>query len=149
VNLDEPVPPSTVGSRQCQPRAQQEREVLDEIGPQARALMTLDAEPANTEAAAALRQVRLLERIESLDPALAAGADAAPQDLAAQLAAADVAFAGNDVDAALRRLLTMLVGSGESERDAVRERLLEYFELLGADDPRVAPARRELARALF
>jgi len=109
----------------------------------------LDAEPANAEAAAALRQVRLFERVESLDPALAAGADAAPQDLAAQLAAADVAFAGNDADAALRRLLTLLAASGPDERDAVRERLLEYFELLGADDPRVAPARRELARVLF
>jgi putative thioredoxin len=41
-----------------------------------------------------------------------------------------------------------LRGSAE-ERDAVRERLIEYFELLGADDPRVAPARRELARVLF
>jgi len=38
--------------------------------------------------------------------------------------------------------------SGE-DRDAVRERLIEYFDLLGPDDPRVAPARRALANALF
>jgi putative thioredoxin len=31
----------------------------------------------------------------------------------------------------------------------VRTRLLEYFDLLGPDDPRVPVARRELARALF
>ncbi|MFN2518292.1 MAG: tetratricopeptide repeat protein [Jatrophihabitantaceae bacterium] len=109
----------------------------------------LDAEPANSEAAVALRQVRLFERLESHDPALAARADAAPHDIAAQLAAADLSFANNDVDGALRRLLSLLARTGSDERDVVRERLIEYFELLGGDDPRVAPARRELARVLF
>jgi len=109
----------------------------------------LDAEPANPDAALALRQVRLFERIESHDPGLVARADAAPGDLEAQLAAADFAFAGNDADAAFARLLAVLRRTSAEERDAVRERLVEYFELLGADDPRVAPARRELARVLF
>jgi putative thioredoxin len=31
----------------------------------------------------------------------------------------------------------------------IRDRMVEYFELLGPDDPRVPPARRELANALF
>jgi putative thioredoxin len=31
----------------------------------------------------------------------------------------------------------------------VRERLLEFFELLGPGDPRVPAARRRLAQALF
>jgi putative thioredoxin len=35
------------------------------------------------------------------------------------------------------------------DRDRVRERLIEYFELLGPDDPRVPAARRALTRALF
>ena len=35
------------------------------------------------------------------------------------------------------------------DRDAVRVRLLELFEVVGADDPRVIAARRALARALF
>jgi putative thioredoxin len=35
------------------------------------------------------------------------------------------------------------------DRDAVRLRLLELFEVVGADDPRVVAARRALARALF
>ncbi|PZS27318.1 MAG: co-chaperone YbbN [Pseudonocardiales bacterium] len=109
----------------------------------------LDAEPANSEVAAALRQVRLFERLESIDPALAARADQAPDDLAAQLAAADVDFARNDIDPAFSRLLSLLARTGSDERDLVRQRLLEYFELLGSDDPRVAPARRELARVLF
>jgi len=109
----------------------------------------LDAEPANPDAALALRQVRLFERIESHDSGLVARADAAPGDLEAQLAAADFTFAGNDADAAFARLLAVLRRTSAEERDAVRERLVEYFELLGADDPRVAPARRELARVLF
>jgi putative thioredoxin len=109
----------------------------------------LAAEPANTEAALALRQVRLIERVESHDPALAARADSSPDDVAAQLAAADLAFAGNDVDGALARLLALLARTAGEARDPVRERLLEYFELLGPDDARVAPARREMARVLF
>ncbi|MEP7178989.1 MAG: tetratricopeptide repeat protein [Pseudonocardiales bacterium] len=109
----------------------------------------LDAEPANTQVAMALRQVRLFERIESLDPALAAAADSTPDDLQAQLAAADFAFAANDANVAFERLLTLMTRSGAEERETLRERLLEYFELLGSDDPRVGPARRELARVLF
>jgi putative thioredoxin len=35
------------------------------------------------------------------------------------------------------------------DRDAVRLRLLELFEVVGGDDPRVTAARRALARALF
>jgi putative thioredoxin len=31
----------------------------------------------------------------------------------------------------------------------VRKRLLEFFDLLGPDDPRVPAARRQLARSLF
>lgn len=109
----------------------------------------LDAEPANGDAAAALGQVRLLERIESHDPALVARADESPSDLEAQFAAADVSFGDADADAAFSRLLDLLARTSGDERDAVRQRLLEYFELLGPDDPRVAPARRELARVLF
>jgi putative thioredoxin len=109
----------------------------------------LDSEPANAQVAMALRQVRLFERVESLDPALAAAADATPDDLQAQLAAADLAFASNDATGAFDRLLALLARSGPEDRETIRERLLEYFELLGSDDPRVAPARRELARVLF
>lgn len=109
----------------------------------------LDSEPANSDAAMALRQVRLFERIEAHDPEAVARADAAPDDLELQLAAADLTLAANDADGAFARLLAMLGRTGAGERDVVRERLIEYFELLGADDPRVAPARRELARMLF
>lgn len=109
----------------------------------------LDAEPANTEAALALLQVRLLERVGALDPSVAARADAEPGDIDAQLAAADLALAANDVDASFARLLAALSNSSGDDRDRVRQRLVEYFDLLGNDDPRVGPARREMARVLF
>lgn len=106
----------------------------------------LDVEPANAAAALAIRQVALLERIEALGDATTTPA---ADDVAGQLGAADLAFAADDVDGALRRLLDLLPRTSGDERDTVRERLIDYFELLGADDPRVGPARREMARALF
>jgi putative thioredoxin len=109
----------------------------------------LAEEPRNELAALALRQVKLLHRVESADPALAARAETAPDDVEAQLAAADTALAGNDVDGALTRLLDALRRMTGEDRDAVRRRLVEYLELLGPEDPRVGPARREMARALF
>ncbi|MEP6598133.1 MAG: tetratricopeptide repeat protein [Actinomycetota bacterium] len=109
----------------------------------------LAAEPANAEAALALRQVHLLDRIGKIDPALVARAESDPDDVQAQLAAADDAIAANDADGALRRLIALVKRLSGDERDVVRQRLLEYFDILGPDDPRVAPARRELASALF
>ncbi|SOD73340.1 putative thioredoxin [Jatrophihabitans sp. GAS493] len=109
----------------------------------------LDAEPANSEAVLALRQVRLFQRLSELDPALVALADSEPANVQAGLAAADAALANNDVDAALARLISLVKAVSAEEKDVVRTRLLEYFDLLGPDDPRVAPARRELGRALF
>ena len=109
----------------------------------------LDAEPSNADAASALRQVALLQRIDALDDSALSRADGAPGDVAAQLAAADYALAGGDVDAAFARLLQTLRRTSGDDRDAVRDRLVEYFEILGPDDPRVGPARRQLASALF
>jgi putative thioredoxin len=106
----------------------------------------LDAEPANAAAALALKQVDLLARVEALPQTV--GAPAA-DDVVGQLAAADLEIVSDDVAAALRRLLDLLTRTSGDEREQVRQRLLEYFELLGPDDPRVPDARREMARALF
>jgi putative thioredoxin len=109
----------------------------------------LDQEPANQEASLALGQVRLMQRLESIDADAAQRADSAPDDVDAQLAAADLSLAGNDVPGALDRLLKTITRVRGDDRDRVRQRLLEYFDLLGPDDPRVPTARRELTRALF
>ena len=109
----------------------------------------LDQEPANADATLALGQVRLMQRLESVDEGAIARADAAPGDVDLQLAAADLSLAGNDVQAALDRLVATVGRVAGDDRDRVRQRLIEFFDLLGPDDPRVPAARRALARALF
>ena len=109
----------------------------------------LAEEPGNAEAQLALQQVALLRRLESVDRDAPARADASPTDVDAQLAAADLSLASNDVQGALDRLLRAVTAVAGDDRDRVRQRLLEYFDLLGPDDPRVPPARRALTRALF
>jgi putative thioredoxin len=118
----------------------------DYAGARERFQAILDAEPANAAAALALHQVALLARVDGFGDV---SADPAADDLDGQLAAADLAFVEGDPDAALRRLLDLLVRTFGDERELVRQRLIEYFELLGPDDSRVGPARREMARALF
>lgn len=109
----------------------------------------LDAEPNNAAASVGLAQTRLLQRVATADPTLASRADAEMDNVAAQLAAADAAMASGDADGALHRLLAALTRTAGDDREAVRQRLLDLFEILGPDDERVAPARREMARALF
>jgi putative thioredoxin len=109
----------------------------------------LVAEPANIEAQLALRQVALLKRLADLPADALARAESAPNDVDAQLTAADAEFANNQIETAFARLIGLVKRVYGEDRTPVRDRLVEYFELLGPDDPRVGPARRELANALF
>ena len=109
----------------------------------------LSQEPANTEAALALRQVDLLKRLSVLPPDAVEAAAVLPDDVEAQLAAADAELAGNQIPEALNRLIGLVKRLRGEDRAPVRARLVEYFELLGPDDPRVPTARRYLANALF
>lgn len=109
----------------------------------------LDAEPDNEQAKLALAQVRLSARTESADPAAIERADAAPDDLDAQIAAADAEVALQRVDAAFDRLVKAIKRSSGEDRDRVRRHLVDMFELFPNDDERVLAARRALASALF
>jgi putative thioredoxin len=109
----------------------------------------LAVEPANAEAQAALSQVRFMARAESADPSAIAAADASPDDVAAQKAAADAELAGGQVEAAFDRLVKTVQRTFGEDRDAAREHLVSLFELFAPDDPRVTTARRALARALY
>ena len=109
----------------------------------------LAVEPGNEQAAAALAQVRFLARAEQADPSAIARADAAPDDVDAQLAAADAEVAVDRVEAAFSRLVATVGRTFGDDRDRVRQHLVGLFELFPGDDPRVATARRALARALF
>ncbi|TDP97591.1 putative thioredoxin [Labedaea rhizosphaerae] len=109
----------------------------------------LDAEPGNEEVKAALAQVRFIARAESADPNAIATADANPDDLDAQFAAADVELAEQRVEDAFRRLVDTVRRTAGEDRDRVRSHLVELFGLFPADDPKVLAARRDLASALF
>jgi putative thioredoxin len=109
----------------------------------------LDAEPGNEDARAALNQVRFLARTESADPTAIERADAAPDDVDAQLAAADAEIAMDRVEQGFTRLVDVIRRTTGDDRDRVREHLLELFRLFPSDDPRVIAARRNLASALY
>ncbi|HEX2300930.1 MAG TPA: tetratricopeptide repeat protein, partial [Pseudonocardiaceae bacterium] len=106
-------------------------------------------EPANEMAKAALAQVRFLARAAEIDPSVVARADDAPDDVDAQLAAADAEVTDQRVEQAFERLLGAVRRLHGEDRNRVRAHLVELFELFPPDDPRVASARRALARALF
>jgi len=129
--------------------AEQALEIGDYAAAEAAYQQILDSEPANEEARAALFQVRFLARAETADPDAPARADAAADDLDAQLAAADTEIAGQQVDQAFERLVAAVRRFSGEDRDRVRAHLVELFELFPTDDARVAAARRSLARALY
>lgn len=107
-------------------------------------------DPASTEAKLGLAQAELLGRVQGLD-AQQVRKEAAgnPADVAAQLRAADLDLVGGHVEDAFGRLVETVQRTAGEDREAARLRLLELFEVIGADDPRVVTARSALARVLF
>lgn len=109
----------------------------------------LQEDPSDTEARAALEQVELLIRSGGLDTEeTMTRAAAAPADVEAQLAAADVELAAGQAQPALDRLLALVRASGGEEREQARARLVSFFEIVG-NTPEVQAARRDLASALY
>ncbi|MFM9366698.1 tetratricopeptide repeat protein [Streptomyces sp. Da 82-17] len=107
-------------------------------------------DPGNTEAKLGLAQAELLQRVQDLDPQqVRKDAAEKPADVAAQIAAADLDLVGGHVEDAFGRLVDTVKRTFGDDRNAARVRLLELFEVVGAEDPRVAQARSALARALF
>ncbi|WP_217554476.1 tetratricopeptide repeat protein [Streptomyces sp. GbtcB6] len=110
----------------------------------------LSDDPGNSEAKLGLAQAELLQRVQGMDPqAVRKDAAEKPADAEAQIAAADLDLVGGHVEDAFGRLIETVQRTAGDDRDAVRRRLLELFEVVGIDDPRVVGARRALARALF
>jgi putative thioredoxin len=107
-------------------------------------------DPRDQLAVAGLAQVSLLKRLDgvSADAVRSAAADA-PDDLDAQLAVADLDVSGGHLDDAFGRLLDLFPTLDTDGRNAVRQRLLDYFEIAGGEDPRVGAARRRLTTLLY
>ena len=107
-------------------------------------------DPRDALAVAGLAQANLLRRLQgkTLD-AIRNAAASAPDDLDAQLDVADLDLSGGHVEDAFDRLLTLFPKLDADGRKRVRERLVELFEVVGTEDPRVAAARRRLTNLLF
>lgn len=106
--------------------------------------------PNDPEAKAGRAQVALLARSTGSDPAaVLAAAQAEPDSVDAQLAAADLEVLTGQPDQAFGRLIALIRTSAGSDRETVRVRLLELFEVVGAAEPAVLKARRDLMSALF
>jgi putative thioredoxin len=106
--------------------------------------------PRDAMARAGLAQVSLLERTQDADPVAARQAAARdPKDVDAQLLAADLDVLDGEVDDAFARLIDLVRRTAGDDRERARLRLVDLFEVVGAEDPRVGPARRALASALY
>ncbi|MDQ1512723.1 MAG: putative thioredoxin [Microbacteriaceae bacterium] len=106
-------------------------------------------DPRDSAAVAALAQVELLDRLQTVPADAREKAAADPDDVAAALAVADFDMGGGHVEDAFSRLLGTFARAGGDDRTLIRTRLLDYFALVGSDDPRVVAARRRLTTLLY
>jgi putative thioredoxin len=109
----------------------------------------LAEEPDHPDATLALRQVQLFRRAEEAGPHALAEAEAAPDDVTAQIRAADFLLGTGDVDGAFSLLLDVVRRTAGEDRDQARKHLVELLAIVGDQDPRVGAARRALTLALF
>ena len=109
----------------------------------------LDAKPNDPEAKGAVRQISFLQRASGHGPNALAAADAAPGDIDAVLAAADVEILQQNIASAFDRLIDLFKRTADDDRTKVRTRLIELFDLFDPADPEVIAGRRKLANALY
>ncbi len=110
----------------------------------------LNENPSDQDATSGLAQVQLHRRVQGVDgeAALTRAAEA-PDDVDAQLLAADVEVLQGRAEQAYARLVDLVRRTRDAERNRAREHLLSLFTIAGPDDPAVSRARRDLANALF
>ncbi|MEX1079021.1 MAG: tetratricopeptide repeat protein [Homoserinimonas sp.] len=107
-------------------------------------------DPRDDQAMAGLAQVSLLHRLHGVSASdIRTAAGDRPQDLDPQLAVADLDVSGGHLEDAFDRLLSLFPTLDADSKTTVRTRLLDYFQIAGADDPRVVAARRRLTALLY
>ena len=121
----------------------------DYVGAQRAYEEILAAEPGNEQAKAALSQAALFARVDALPPDIIARADADPEDVQAQIGAADAQLAAGSVAEAFAS-----VGrhrAAHARRRPVRRPGAPRVAVRAVrlDDPEVVSARRALAAALY
>lgn len=109
----------------------------------------LNQAPDDIDAKSGLAQVALARRLAAIDQAdLQNRVQSGDTSRATRFEVADLLVASGEVDNGLAGLIDLVRTSAGDERDEVRQRLIELFDLLG-EHPAVPPARRALANALF
>lgn len=149
----EPEPAPEEGDTELPPRHQEAYDAIErgDLGAATVAYeRALAEQPTDEQARLGLGQVALLRRTQDLDPTqVRAAAAADPADVDAQLQAADLDLAGGHVEDSFGRLVEAVRRTSGPDRERIRARLLELFDVVGAGDPAVATARRALMSALF
>lgn len=122
----------------------------DYAGAAAEYARVMESDPSDALAAREHAKALLLARSGSADVReVRAAAAAAPDDVEAQLAVADIDMIGGQIQDAFDRLLDFLAAGHKGDLEAVRQRLLEYFTIPEPTDPRLARARRRLATLML
>jgi len=112
--------------------------------------LAIAQDPRDHLAVAGLAQVSLLARLDGTSAdAIRSAAASAPTELEPQLAVADLDVSGGHLEDAFDRLLALFPTLDADGKLDVRLRLVDYFEIAGAEDPRVIAARRRLTGLLY
>jgi putative thioredoxin len=109
--------------------------------------LVINSTPNDPIAKIGLLNVELLKRMDGID--FEAAISTASTDIPAQLTAADAEFLMNQYSQAFARLIELIRSNTGKDRDLVRDRLVELFEIAGPTDPAVISGRTALANALF
>ena len=109
---------------------------------------TIKDDPAMAAAQSAL-ELSATQVDDSELASLREAAQADPENMDAQLAFAEAAFAANARDEAADTLLAMVEKDREWNDSAARAKLLQIFEAVGLEDEWVVATRRRLSRVLF
>ncbi len=111
----------------------------------------LASEPANTALKNTRTKVAFFARAQQIDRSSdpIARADAAPDDVALALDAADVEMLLGSPEQPLERLLELLPKVFGDEREQVRQRLLDLLGLFDTGDPIALQTRQRMASVLF
>lgn len=141
-------------AQQLPPRHQKAFELID-AGDYDAAIAEYEAAlremPTDSLATAGLAQTKLLKRVHGLDFEAVFATQPAAEDasaLQAALSKADALVASGNGQLAFELLLDRFAIQF-AERDALRPRLLEYFTVLGNEDPSVVAARKRLTALMY
>jgi putative thioredoxin len=107
----------------------------------------LNETPSDPIAAAGVAQAELLLRLEGVD--VDKVLNNPPQNFDELLMASDALLAIGDYADAFEALLVNFAEASQDDKNVMRERLLQYFEIVGKTTPDVVAARNRLTSMLF